>query len=96
MWGGHSCPPPLTLSLNLLFGEPIWFLGSRKIKINVKAADRACPELVEGSVRPTCLLSQFLCQQLIHQLRAGLAFGGFHDLPYEEAEHGGFSGAILL
>jgi len=42
------------------------------------------------------LLLQSLRQQLIHQLWAGLAFRGFHDLADEEAEHGGFSGAVLL
>jgi len=42
------------------------------------------------------LLCELLGQQFVHDLRAGLAFGSFHDLADEEAEHGGFAGAILL
>ena len=59
-------------------------------------AKRATSKAADRSVRPTHLLFQLLGQQFVHNLRAGLAFGGFHDLADEKAEHGGFSGAVLF
>lgn len=41
-------------------------------------------------------LSELLGQQLVHDLGAGLALGGFHDLAYEEAEHRLLAGTILF
>src|SRR5260370_32635201 len=41
-------------------------------------------------------LLQLLAEHLIHQLRIGLTFGGFHHLADEEPEHGLLPRAILL
>jgi hypothetical protein len=45
MWGGHSCPPPLTLILTLIFVGKL----QPKTKPTPKAADK--------SVRPTYICS---------------------------------------
>jgi hypothetical protein len=42
------------------------------------------------------VLCKLLGQEFIHDLRAGLAFGGFHDLADEEADHGRLSGTVLF
>jgi hypothetical protein len=40
--------------------------------------------------------AQLPCQKLIHHLRIGLSFGGFHDLADEESGNCLFAGAVLL
>ena len=55
----------------------------------VMPADGTSVTLLRGS-------SQLLSQQLIHHLRIGLTFGGFHHLADKESDHGLFAGAILF
>ena len=58
------------------------------------SADRTLDQMTK--VTMPWLLTQLFRQEFIHQLGAGLAFGRFHDLAYEEAEHGFLAGAVLL
>ena len=51
VWGGHSCPPPLTLGLVLLFGP-----AAAEVRRSVsKAKSKA-----DKSVRPTQAIPQIL------------------------------------
>jgi hypothetical protein len=85
VWGGHSCPPPLRLLLLSLGNvrNAAWQIKktSQKRRTRVSVPHK---------------LVQLLRQQFVDDLRAGLAFGGLHDLADEETQHGFLAGAVLL
>jgi hypothetical protein len=87
VWGGHSCPP--SLRLLLLFLEKV------RGRMNVDGRKKTSQKRRTRVPVPHKLV-QLLRQQFIDNLRAGLAFGGFHDLADEETEHGFLAGAVLL